>query len=82
MVFALSKSSENLQSLLLEVPGIRTVITDLEDWEATEKAVKDLGHIDLLVNNAGVAILEPFLDIKSQSFDKYAPYFNNLLRVC
>ncbi|XP_057367616.1 L-xylulose reductase-like [Daphnia carinata] len=70
VVFALSKSPENLQSLLCELPGIHTVTVDLEDWEATEKAVKGLGHIDLLVNNAGVAILEPFLDIKNESFDK------------
>lgn len=71
-VYALSKTSENLRKLQEEAPGILTVNVDLEDWEATQKAVKDLGHIDLLVNNAGVAILESFLDIKSESFDKYA----------
>nr|CAH0111916.1 unnamed protein product [Daphnia galeata] len=69
-VYALSKSSENLQSLQKEAPGILTVVADLENWEATQKAVENLGHIDLLVNNAGVAILESFLDIKSDSFDK------------
>ena len=74
-VYALSKSSENLMSLQEEAPGILTVMVDLEDWEATRKAVKNLGHIDLLVNNAGVAILESFLDIKSESFDKYVIHF-------
>ena len=44
---------------------------DLQDWDAAKKAVQEIGHIDLLVNNAGIAILESFLDIKDDSFDKY-----------
>ena len=60
-----------MQSLLQEVPGIHSVVVDLQDWDAAKKAVQEIGHIDLLVNNAGIAILESFLDIKDDSFDKY-----------
>ena len=44
---------------------------DLEDWNATRTVVDAIGHIDLLVNNAGVNVLESFLDIQQDSFDKY-----------
>jgi L-xylulose reductase len=74
-VYALSKSAQNLDSLAKEEPSIKTINVDLEDWEATKKAVEAVGHIDLLVNNAGVNILESFLDIQQESFDKYVPCY-------
>lgn len=42
---------------------------DLGDWEATERALADVGPVDLLVNNAGVALLQPFLDVTKEAFD-------------
>lgn len=42
---------------------------DLADWDATERALKDMGPVDLLVNNAGCAMLQPFLEITEDSFD-------------
>ena len=69
-VYALSKTKENLLSLLEEAPGIKLIHVDLEDWNATKKSLQDIGHIDMLVNNAGINILEPFLDIQEESFDK------------
>lgn len=47
------------------------VHVDLEDWKATRKCLEEIGQIDLLVNNAGINILESFLDIQEESFDKY-----------
>ena len=35
------------------------------------KKVNSLGDIDLLVNNAGIALLDPFEEIKMGDFDKY-----------
>lgn len=44
---------------------------DVSDWEATRKAVQDIGSIDLLVNNAAVAPLESFLESTPADFDRY-----------
>ena len=52
-VYALSKNPANLDSLKVECPEIQIVAVDLADWDATRKAVQDIGPIDLLVNNAG-----------------------------
>lgn len=50
--------------------NITPVVCDLSDWDATEKAVSAIGPLDLLVNNAGVNILEHFLDVTKESFNK------------
>lgn len=42
---------------------------DLADWEATERALSNVGPVDLLVNNAGVALLQPFLEITKEACD-------------
>ena len=56
--------------LLLQCPSIRPVCVDLTDWEATEAALVGVGPVDLLVNNAACAILQPFLDVTPEQFDK------------
>ena len=72
--------------LIDQVPSIHTVCLDLSDIEAASKKVDSLGDIHLLVNNAGIAILGPFEEIKLEDFDKYVflsyndNYFLNLLR--
>ncbi|KAK2584771.1 hypothetical protein KPH14_007095 [Odynerus spinipes] len=68
-VIALSKSDENLKKLISLDPKIKTVSVDLRDWEATKRAVQNVLPIDLLVNNAGVARLSPFLDATPEEFD-------------
>ncbi|CAG5089111.1 Similar to DCXR: L-xylulose reductase (Bos taurus) [Cotesia congregata] len=68
-VIALSKTASNLDSLKKEDPTIETVAVDLADWEATRNAVKKVLPIDMLVNNAGVACLAPFLQQTEQHFD-------------
>jgi len=69
IVVGLSRCKESLDKLTKEDPKIQTVVADLTDWEATRKAVKSVLPIDLLVNNAGVACLAPFLDITREQFD-------------
>ncbi|XP_044155099.1 L-xylulose reductase-like [Bufo gargarizans] len=69
-VIAVSRSPEDLQSLALECPGVETVCVDLGDWSATEAALSNIGAVDLLVNNAGVALLQPFLDVTQEAFDR------------
>lgn len=42
---------------------------DLSDWEATERALGGVGPVDLLVNNAAVAVLQPFLEVTKEACD-------------
>ena len=44
---------------------------DLADWQNTQDAVKSLGDIDMLVNNAGVIDLLSFTDVTQDSFDRF-----------
>ncbi|XP_074245173.1 L-xylulose reductase isoform X1 [Saimiri boliviensis] len=69
-VVAVSRTQADLDSLLRECPGIDPVCVDLSDWEATERALGNVGPVDLLVNNAGVALLQPFLEITKEAFDR------------
>ena len=54
----------------LQLPDIETVECDVRDWDATRRAVEELGGIHLLVNNAGVADTEEALTATPESFDK------------
>lgn len=47
------------------------VCVDLSDWNATKAAIKPHLPIQLLVNNAAMAILDPFLSVKPEDFDTY-----------
>jgi len=69
-VIALSRTQADLDSLKEEVPTIQTVCLDLSDIEAATSKIESLGDIHLLVNNAGIAILGPFEEIKFEDFDK------------
>ena len=44
---------------------------DLSDWAAARNAVKEIGPVDLLVNNAGVLQLSPFLEMDEANMNKY-----------
>lgn len=48
-----------------------TVCVDVSDIEATKKEVGNQAPIHLLVNNAGVTELQPFLEVTPQAYDKY-----------
>ncbi|XP_036403186.1 L-xylulose reductase [Megalops cyprinoides] len=68
-VTAVTRTQADLDSLLLECPNIKPVCVDLADWEATDAALKDLGPVDLLVNNAACAPLQSFLEVTPEKFD-------------
>ncbi|KAK3581449.1 hypothetical protein CHS0354_031773 [Potamilus streckersoni] len=67
---ALSKTPENLESLKNEMPEIQTIMVDLADWTATRHALENVGKIDLLVNNAAIMIMSPFLETAKDDLDK------------
>ncbi|XP_070596176.1 L-xylulose reductase [Erythrolamprus reginae] len=69
-VVAVSRTQADLESLREECPGIQTLCIDLADWEATEAALSTVEDIDLLVNNAAVAVLQPFLQVTKEAFDR------------
>lgn len=68
-VIALSRTIEHLVTLKNEVPSIATVSVDVADWKQTETIVKELGPIDLLINNAGISVLHEVDNVKEEEFD-------------
>ncbi len=67
-VVALSRTQTDLEALHAEY-GCECIQVDLADVEATREKVAAAGRIDLLVNNAGIAILESFMETTAETFD-------------
>ena len=68
-VVAVSRTQADLDSLKAECPGTSTLCLDISDWDKTRSAMETIGDIDLLVNNAGTAQLNPFLQASKEEFD-------------
>ena len=68
-VVVFDRIQEDLDALKKEI-GCETVNVDLLDAEATAKAARKVLPIDLLVNCAGVVIMEPFLETTVKNFDE------------
>lgn len=68
-VVAVSRSADDLRLLEREI-GCETHAVDLADAAAARKAALAAQPIDLLVNNAGIARLQPFLDVDVEAFDE------------
>src|SRR4249920_3057228 len=62
-VVAVSRTRSDLERLRDEI-GCETVVADLGNVAEARGAAQQAGDIDLLVNNAAIAILEPFLETK------------------
>jgi len=72
MVVVMDKDVEALKKFKAELPPITTVQVDLLDWEATRIEMEKIGPFDHLINNAGVANIADFMDIKEEDVDLYA----------
>jgi NAD(P)-dependent dehydrogenase (short-subunit alcohol dehydrogenase family) len=68
-VVALSRTEKDLQRLREEI-GCETIVAELGDPDSAKRAAEQAGDIDLLVNNAAIAILEPFLKTSVDAWDK------------
>lgn len=72
-VYAISRSVEPLNELKATNPRIIIVQLDLSVWSSTrielEKLFKNV-KIDGLVNNAGIAICKPFMELNEKDFDE------------
>lgn len=60
-------STESLQK---ELPSIEIYAADLTDWNKTEQVLNQIGDVDLLVNNAGLAILGPLTEVTEEDYDR------------
>lgn len=69
-VIAVDLDAEKLTELQKQVSNVIPVPVDLSDWDATQRALADIGDVDLLVNNAGITKLEAFGEIEPDSIDK------------
>jgi L-xylulose reductase len=67
-VVAVSRTETDLGTLQEEI-GCETIVSELGDATEAQRMAKQAGEIDLLVNNAAIAILEPFLQTKVESWD-------------
>ena len=67
-VVALARTVKDLDDLAAQT-GTRTIPVDLADADAARAAAEAAMPADLLVNCAGINILEPFLDTSVQNFD-------------
>ena len=68
-VIALSRTQSDLDSLKDEI-SCETITVDLSDPQATRAAAEAAGTVHGLVNNAGIAILEPLLETSVESFQQ------------
>lgn len=71
-VYAFSRTETHLTTLKNEFPNIHTTSVDLGNWAETVKAFEFLKGKKIygLVNNAGIAIIKPFLEITENDLDK------------
>ena len=84
-IIAVARSASELASLKSEIEiggGVcRTIALDIADEKATTTALRGL-EVDLLVNNAGVATMKPFLELTSAEWHRMVDVnFNSLYYV-
>jgi L-xylulose reductase len=68
-VVAVSRTRADVDALQHDL-GCETIEADLGTAEGARAAARAAGPVDLLVNNAGVALLEPFLATTPEAFDR------------
>jgi L-xylulose reductase len=67
-VVAVSRTEVDLIGLQREI-DCEIIVADLGNAAEAQRMAEQAGDIDLLVNNAAIAILEPFLETKVESWD-------------
>ncbi|WP_053334234.1 SDR family oxidoreductase [Gemmatimonas phototrophica] len=64
-----AKLSDTADSCTAAGASVQTIPVDVQDGLATAKALTGM-HVDVLVNNAGVAVLKPFLDMTAEEWNR------------
>jgi NAD(P)-dependent dehydrogenase (short-subunit alcohol dehydrogenase family) len=66
--------SDEVKAAAGSLPGATAIVADLADPEQAKSAVLDgadaLGGLDVLVNNAGILLMAPLLDITVEDWDR------------
>jgi L-xylulose reductase len=68
-VFAIGRDIESLPCKAGQ--KMTKIAVDIGDWDSTYCKILEIGPVHGLVNNAGVAHIEPFLDTTQHGWDKY-----------
>ena len=68
--------NEPFLSMFLQHPAISCICIDLGDWEKAREVLETIEPVDLLVNNAGISILDPFLETPESHIDEYVTYIS------
>lgn len=68
-IVGIARTQADLDALAAET-GARTIAAELGDPAQARRAAKDALPADLLVNCAGMNILEPFLEMTDEAFDR------------
>ena len=69
-IIAIGRNTKDLHSLKKKLKNrIKCIECDVNDYEKISKIIKNLKRIDVLVNNAGTNLPEPFLKVKKSSLE-------------
>jgi len=68
-VVVLGRTQADLDSLKADQPSVEIINCDVSNWVKTKEILDAVGDIDLLVNNAAVAVCEPLEKIKPEDID-------------
>uniref|UniRef100_A0A2H8TUC9 L-xylulose reductase n=1 Tax=Melanaphis sacchari TaxID=742174 RepID=A0A2H8TUC9_9HEMI len=52
------------------LPNTKQIFCDVSDWKDTYNKMYEIGPVHGLVNNAGVAVIEPFFDVTENGWNK------------
>ena len=54
----------------MQMPDILVYNVDISDWETTRQVVRQIGPVDMLVNNAAILSNKPFLESDKEDLFK------------
>lgn len=72
-VIAVGKDIETLP----DDPKLTKISVDVSEWDNLFEQIQQIGPVHGLVNNAGVAHIESFLETTQHGWDKYVQYLKN-----
>ncbi|KAG2430445.1 hypothetical protein HXX76_009968 [Chlamydomonas incerta] len=86
-VYATARRVESMSGLMAACPGIRALALDVTQQDSVAAAVaevlREAGRIDVLVNNAGMGLVAPLVEVDiDKAKEVYEANVWGLLRVC